>query len=104
MKAEIWSEITCLRCGLGSHRLDRAVERSVMAKYGAIPEQADAPDIEGMAPAEGTGPGLRRAHTGGTARQRRPARPGRHHGDLRHRDRSRRARYNRKNLPCLVPC
>jgi predicted DsbA family dithiol-disulfide isomerase len=27
MKVEIWSEITCPWCGLGSHRLDRAVER-----------------------------------------------------------------------------
>ncbi|MFI7448495.1 DsbA family protein [Nonomuraea sp. NPDC049714] len=27
MRVEIWSEITCLWCGLGSHRLDRAVER-----------------------------------------------------------------------------
>ena len=27
MRAEIWSEITCPWCGLGSHRLDRAVER-----------------------------------------------------------------------------
>ncbi|MCX4763288.1 DsbA family oxidoreductase [Streptomyces sp. NBC_01275] len=27
MKAEIWSEITCPWCGLGSHRLDKAVER-----------------------------------------------------------------------------
>ncbi|MFE7843474.1 DsbA family protein [Streptomyces sp. NPDC057474] len=27
MKVEIWSEVTCPWCGLGSHRLDRAVER-----------------------------------------------------------------------------
>ena len=27
MRAEIWSEITCPWCGLGSHRLDRAVQR-----------------------------------------------------------------------------
>jgi predicted DsbA family dithiol-disulfide isomerase len=27
MKVEIWSEITCFWCGLGSHRPDRAVER-----------------------------------------------------------------------------
>ncbi|KND32769.1 DsbA family oxidoreductase [Streptomyces acidiscabies] len=27
MKIEIWAEITCPWCGLGSHRLDRAVER-----------------------------------------------------------------------------
>lgn len=27
MRVEIWSEITCPWCGLGSHRLDRAVER-----------------------------------------------------------------------------
>ncbi|TPQ19446.1 DsbA family oxidoreductase [Streptomyces sporangiiformans] len=27
MKVEIWSEITCPWCGLGSHRLDNAVER-----------------------------------------------------------------------------
>ncbi|NUW46850.1 DsbA family oxidoreductase [Nonomuraea rhodomycinica] len=27
MKVEIWAEITCPWCGLGSHRLDRAVER-----------------------------------------------------------------------------
>ncbi|WP_330256876.1 DsbA family oxidoreductase [Nocardia sp. NBC_00565] len=27
MKVEIWSEITCPWCGLGSHRLDRAVQR-----------------------------------------------------------------------------
>ncbi|MEV6325483.1 DsbA family oxidoreductase [Nocardia sp. NPDC051787] len=86
MKVEIWSEITCPWCGLGSHRLDRAVERfehsdqievvhrsfplssgfpenrtlsvreAVMAKYGAIPEQAGALDIEGMATAEGLAP------------------------------------------------
>ena len=27
MKVEIWSEVTCPWCGLGSHRLDKAVER-----------------------------------------------------------------------------
>jgi predicted DsbA family dithiol-disulfide isomerase len=27
MKIEIWAEVTCPWCGLGSHRLDRAVER-----------------------------------------------------------------------------
>lgn len=27
MKVDIWSEITCPWCGLGSHRLDRAVQR-----------------------------------------------------------------------------
>ena len=27
MKVEIWAEVTCPWCGLGSHRLDRAVER-----------------------------------------------------------------------------
>ncbi|MER5452952.1 DsbA family oxidoreductase [Streptomyces sp. NPDC002766] len=27
MKVEIWAEITCPWCGLGSHRVDRAVER-----------------------------------------------------------------------------
>ncbi|MFC5823667.1 DsbA family oxidoreductase [Nonomuraea insulae] len=27
MKVEIWSEVTCPWCGLGSHRLERAVER-----------------------------------------------------------------------------
>ncbi|MDP4510957.1 DsbA family protein [Nonomuraea turcica] len=27
MRVEIWSEIACPWCGLGSHRLDRAVER-----------------------------------------------------------------------------
>ncbi|MBW8801551.1 MAG: DsbA family protein [Streptomyces sp.] len=27
MRVEIWSEITCPWCGLGSHRLDRAVQR-----------------------------------------------------------------------------
>ncbi|WP_343951661.1 hypothetical protein [Nonomuraea longicatena] len=27
MSVEIWSEIACPRCGLDSHRLDRAVER-----------------------------------------------------------------------------
>ena len=86
MKVEIWSEITCPWCGLDSHRLDRAVDRfehsdqvevvhrsfplssgfptdrtlsvreAVMAKYGAVPEQTGAPDIEGMAAAEGLSP------------------------------------------------
>jgi predicted DsbA family dithiol-disulfide isomerase len=86
MRVEIWSEITCPWCGLGRHRLDRAVERfehrdrvevvhrsfplssgfpedrtlsvreAVMAKYGAIPEQASAPAIESMAAAEGLAP------------------------------------------------
>ncbi|MFC8567315.1 DsbA family protein [Streptomyces sp. NPDC057245] len=86
MKIEIWSEIACPWCGLGSHRLDRAVERFehsgqvavvhrsyplgsglpedrtlsvrefVLAKYGAIPGQAGVPDIEGMAAAEGLAP------------------------------------------------
>lgn len=27
MEIEIWAEVTCPWCGLGSHRLDRAVER-----------------------------------------------------------------------------
>ncbi|CPU58109.1 DSBA-like thioredoxin domain [Mycobacteroides abscessus] len=83
MRVDIWSEITCPWCGLSSHRLDRAVERlehrdqvdvvhhpfplsssfskdrtlgireAMMAKYGVIPEQAGAPDIESMAAAEG---------------------------------------------------
>lgn len=82
MKVEIWSEIACPWCGLGGHRLDRAVERFehsghvevvhrsfplgsglpedrtlrvrefVLAKYG----QAGVPDIEGMAAAEGLAP------------------------------------------------
>ncbi|MFG2025921.1 DsbA family protein [Streptomyces sp. NPDC048825] len=86
MKVEIWSEIACPWCGLGSHRLDRAVERFehsghvevvhrsfplgsglpedrtlsvrelVLAKYGVIPGQAGVPDIEGMAAAEGLAP------------------------------------------------
>lgn len=86
MKVEIWSEITCPWCGLGSHRLDRAVERFehsghvevihrsfplgsglpedrtlsvrefVLAKYGVIPGQAGVPDIEGMATSEGLAP------------------------------------------------
>lgn len=86
MKVEIWSEIACPWCGLGSHRLDRAVERFehsghvevihrsfplgsdlpedrtlsvrdfVLAKYGLIPGQAGVPDIEGMAAAEGLAP------------------------------------------------
>ncbi|MEV5826873.1 DsbA family protein [Spirillospora sp. NPDC052242] len=86
MKVEIWSEITCPWCGLGGHRLDRAVERFehggdvevvhrsfplgsglpedrtfsvrdyVLAKYGAVPGQAGVPDIEGMAAAEGLTP------------------------------------------------
>ncbi|MEE6178328.1 DsbA family oxidoreductase [Mycobacterium sp. 050134] len=86
MKVEVWSEIICPWCGLGSHRLDRAVERfehsdqvkvvhrsfplssgfpedrtlsvreAFMAKYGAIPEQTGALDIEGMAAAEGLAP------------------------------------------------
>lgn len=86
MKVEIWSEIACPWCGLGSHRLDRAVERFehgghvevihrsfplggglpedrtlsvrefLLAKYGVIPGQAGAPDIEGMAAAEGLAP------------------------------------------------
>lgn len=83
MRVDIWSEITCPWCGLGRHRLDRAVKRFVhrdqvdvvhrslplnsdlpedrtlsvrealMAKYGVIPEQAGVPDIERMAAAEG---------------------------------------------------
>ncbi|WP_326689081.1 DsbA family oxidoreductase [Streptomyces sp. NBC_01795] len=86
MKVEIWSEIACPWCGLGSHRLDRAVERFehsghvevihrsfplgsglpedrtlsarefVLAKYGVLPGQAGVPDIEGMAAAEGLAP------------------------------------------------
>ncbi|MFH8615792.1 DsbA family protein [Streptomyces sp. NPDC017979] len=86
MKIEIWSEIACPWCGLGSHRLDRAVERFenggqvevvhrsfplgsglpegrtlsarefVLAKYGVVPGQAGVPDIEGMAAAEGLTP------------------------------------------------
>lgn len=86
MKVEIWSEITCPWCGLGSHRWDRAVERFehgdhvevvhrsfplgsglpedrtlsvrefVLAKYGALPGQAGVPDLEGMAAAEGLAP------------------------------------------------
>ncbi|MGW6454428.1 DsbA family protein [Streptomyces sp. NPDC055078] len=86
MKVEIWSEIACPWCGLGGHRLDRAVERFehsghvevvhrsfplgsglpedrtlsvrefVPAKYGVIPGQAGVPDIEGMAAAEGLAP------------------------------------------------
>ncbi|MEU9019802.1 DsbA family protein [Actinomadura sp. NPDC048394] len=86
MKVEIWAEIACPWCGLGGHRLGRAVERFehsgdvevvhrsfplrsglpedrtlsvreyVLAKYGAIPGQGDVPDIEGMAAAEGLAP------------------------------------------------
>ncbi|MFD0855134.1 DsbA family protein, partial [Actinomadura adrarensis] len=86
MKVEIWSEIACPWCGLGGHRLGRAVERFehsgdvevvhrsfplgsglpedrtlsarefVLAKYGAVPGQAGVPDIEGMAAAEGLAP------------------------------------------------
>lgn len=86
MKVEIWAEIACPWCGLGGHRLDRAVERFehsghvevvhrsfplgsglpedrtlsvrdfVLGKYGVIPGQAGVPDIEGMAAAEGLAP------------------------------------------------
>jgi predicted DsbA family dithiol-disulfide isomerase len=86
MKVEIWSEVACPWCGLGSHRWDRALERFehsggvevinrsfplgsglpedrtlsvrtfVLAKCGVIPGQADVPDIEGMAAAEGLAP------------------------------------------------
>ncbi|MFJ6849556.1 DsbA family protein [Streptomyces sp. NPDC091271] len=27
MKVEIWADVACPWCGLGSHRVDRAVER-----------------------------------------------------------------------------
>lgn len=86
MKVEIWAEIACPWCGLGSHRWGRAVERFeqrgqvevvhrsfplgsglpegrtlsvrefVRAKYGALPGQGGVPDIEGMAAAEGLAP------------------------------------------------
>ncbi|MFI0408886.1 DsbA family protein [Actinomadura sp. 3N508] len=86
MKVEIWSEITCPWCGLGGHRLGRALERFehgghvevihrsfplgsglpedrtlsvrefLLAKYGVLPGQAGVPDIEAMAAAEGLTP------------------------------------------------
>lgn len=86
MRVEIWSEIACPWCGLGGHRLNRAVERFehsdrvevihrsfplgsdlsedrtlsvrayVSAKYGALPREGGVPDIEGMAAAEGLTP------------------------------------------------
>ncbi|MGW0087003.1 DsbA family oxidoreductase [Streptomyces sp. NPDC003393] len=86
MRVEIWSEIACPWCGLGDHRLGRAVERFehgdqvevihrsfplgsdlpedrtlsvrayVSAKYGALPGEGGVPDIEGMAAAEGLTP------------------------------------------------
>ncbi|MCF6390165.1 DsbA family oxidoreductase [Mycobacterium sp. MBM] len=86
MKVEVWSEITCPWCGLGSYRFDRARQRfehsdqvtvvrrsfplssgfpedrtlrireALMAKYGADPKQAGALDLEKMAAAEGLAP------------------------------------------------
>ncbi|TDB82574.1 DsbA family oxidoreductase [Actinomadura sp. KC216] len=86
MKVEIWAEITCPWCGLGGHRLERAVERFehgghvevvhrslplgsglpedrtlsvrefLLARYGVLPGQGGVPDIEGMAAAEGLAP------------------------------------------------
>jgi predicted DsbA family dithiol-disulfide isomerase len=86
VKVEIWSEIACPWCGLGGHRLGRAVERFehsghvevvhrsfplgsglsedrtlsvrefVLAKYGVNLGQAGVPDIEGTAAAEGLAP------------------------------------------------
>ncbi|MFJ9909181.1 hypothetical protein ACIRVK_41225 [Streptomyces sp. NPDC101152] len=60
MKVEIWSEVTCPWCGLGSHPMDRAVERFEYAdtlSHTGVPPVAGRPAVVISARGGGYGPG-----------------------------------------------